>query len=90
MRYTVTVAAAASAILAAAAIFSGPVHAGTCQAVRAKGFAETLAKATLYAQADLKQTAKSMKGKVTQATTKCDRIMGHFHCTIDAVICPKK
>jgi hypothetical protein len=45
--------------------------------------------ATLYAQADLKQTAKSMKGKATQATTKCDRAFGEFHCKVDAVVCTK-
>jgi hypothetical protein len=37
----------------------------------------------------LKQTAKSMKGKATQATTKCDRAFGEFHCKVDAVVCPK-
>ena len=66
----VTVVAVAFAISAAAFSFTAPVQAGTCQPVKAKGFADTLAKATLYAQADLKQTAKSMKGKVTQATTR--------------------
>jgi hypothetical protein len=45
--------------------------------------------ATLYAQADLKQTAKSMKGKVTQATTKCERLLSDYRCKIDAVVCPK-
>jgi hypothetical protein len=57
--------------------------------VKAKGVANTLAKATLYAQADLKQTAKSMKGKVTAATTKCEKVFGDFHCHIDATVCPK-
>lgn len=85
----VTVVAVAFAISAAAFSFTAPVQAGTCQPVKAKGFADTLAKATLYAQADLKQTAKSMKGKVTQATTKCEKMMGKFHCIVDAVVCPK-
>jgi len=89
MRYTVTAVAAAFAILAAAASISAPVQAGTCQTVRAKGVAKDLKTATLYAQADLKQTAKSMKGKVTQATTKCEKVFGDFHCHIDAVVCPK-
>jgi hypothetical protein len=85
----VIVAATAFAVLAAAFGVSGAVQAGTCQSVKAKGFADTLAKATLYAQADLKQTAKSMKGKVTQATTKCSKMMGKYHCIVDGVVCPK-
>ena len=80
----------AAAICAAALSFTAPVQAGTCQAVKAKGVAKDLKTATLYAQADLKQTAKSMKGKVTQATTKCDKVFGDFHCHIDATVCPKK
>lgn len=85
----VIVAAAAFAALAIAVSAAAPVQAGTCQAVKAKGVANTLAKATLYAQADLKQTAKSMKGKVTAATTKCEKVFGDFHCHIDATVCPK-
>ena len=85
----VVVAATAFAVLAAAFGVSAPVQAGTCQTVKAKGFADTLAKATLYAQADLKQTAKSMKGKVTQANTKCEKMMGKYHCIVDGVVCPK-
>jgi hypothetical protein len=85
----VTVPAAAFAICAAAFSVTAPVQAGTCQPVKAKGVANTLAKATLYAQADLKQTAKSMKGNVTAATTKCEKVFGDFHCHIDATVCPK-
>ncbi len=85
----VTVAAAAFAICATAFSFTGPVQAGTCQTVKAKGVAKDLKTATLYAQADLKQTAKSMKGKVTAATTKCEKVFGDFHCHIDATVCPK-
>ena len=81
--------AAAFAICAAAFSVTAPVQAGTCQPVKAKGVANTLAKAILYAQADLKQTAKSMKGKVTAATTKCEKVFGDFHCHIDATVCPK-
>jgi hypothetical protein len=89
MRYKVTVAAAVFATAAAALSFAEPVQAGTCQPVKAKGVAKTMATATLYAQADLKQTAKSMKGKVTQATTNCERVFSDFRCKIDAVVCPK-
>jgi hypothetical protein len=79
----------AAAICAAAFSFTAPVKAGTCQTVKAKGVAKDLKTATLYAQADLKQTAKSMKGKVTAATTKCEKVFGDFHCHIDATVCPK-
>jgi hypothetical protein len=42
----VTAAAAAIAMLAAASL-AAPVQAGTCQSIKAKGLADTLAKATL-------------------------------------------
>ena len=51
--------------------------------------AKTLALATLYAQADLQQTAKSMKGKVTQTSTNCVPGPSNYKCKIDAVVCPK-
>jgi hypothetical protein len=77
-------------IVAAAASFSAPVQAGTCQSVKAKGVAKTVALATAYAQADLQQTAKSLKGRVTQATTNCSpTTSGQYRCKIDAVVCPK-
>jgi hypothetical protein len=79
----------AAIVMLAAASLAAPVQAGNCQAIKAKGFADTLAKATLYAQADLKQTALSMKGRVKSATTKCEKFMGKYHCIVDAVIFPK-
>jgi len=57
--------------------------------VKAKGVAKNIATATLYAQADLQQTANSMKGRVTQATTNCERAGSEFKCKINAVVCPK-
>jgi len=85
----ITLAAGVFAVLAVAFSLAAPVQAGTCQTVKAKGVAKDLKTATLYAQADLKQTAKSMKGKVTGATTKCEKVFGDFHCKIDATVCPK-
>jgi hypothetical protein len=67
----------------------GTADAGTCQPVKAKGVGKTLAIATAYAQADLKQTAKSLKGKVTQASTNCGPGAGGYKCKISAVVCPK-
>jgi hypothetical protein len=81
--------ATSALIVAAAASFSAPVHAGTCQPVKAKGVAKTLALATLYAQADLQQTAKHMQGKVTQTSTNCVPGPSGYKCKIDAVVCPK-
>jgi hypothetical protein len=68
--------------------FAGPAAAGTCQSVKAKGVAEKMVTAQAYADADLKQTAKSMGGRVTQATTNCERVPSGFRCKIDAVVCP--
>jgi hypothetical protein len=87
MKYEVALAAA---VLALALSSAAPVQAGTCQPVNAKGVAKTMATATLYAQADLKQTAKALKGKVTQATTNCVvGPSGDYKCKISAVVCPK-
>jgi hypothetical protein len=83
------VAMSAALIVAAVASFGAPVQAGTCQSVRAKGVAKTLALATLFAQADLQQTAKHMKGKVTQTSTNCVPGPSNYKCKIDAVVCPK-
>ncbi len=88
MSYKVALSAAMLAIAAAAFVAAGPVQAGTCQPVKAKGVAEKMATATAYAQADLKQTAKSLKGKVTQASTNCVPFPSGYKCKIDAVVCP--
>jgi len=71
MRYKVALSAVVIAIIATALSFAEPVQAGTCQSVKAKGVAKTMATATIFAQADLKQTAKSIGGKVTQTSTNC-------------------
>jgi hypothetical protein len=90
MKCKVTMAAAAFAVIAAAVGLSGPAEAGSCQMVRAKGFAGSLSKATLYAQADLKQTAKAMKSRIKSVTTNCQKVMGgNYYCKIDAVVCRK-
>jgi hypothetical protein len=89
MSYKTTLVAAAICLLAGGFAYVDQAQAGTCQTVKAKGVAKTLTTATLYAQADLKQTAMSMKGKVTQATTNCERAGSDFKCKINAVVCPK-
>jgi hypothetical protein len=89
MRYETTLPALGFAALMVVIGFTQPVQAGTCQPVTARGVAKDLKTATLYAQADLKQTAKSMKGKVTQANTKCEKAFGEFRCKSEGVVCPK-
>ena len=59
MRYETILTAAIVASLAVAFNFAEPVQAETCQPVRAKGVAKDMKTATLYAQADLKQTARA-------------------------------
>ena len=69
--------------------FAGQVEAGTCQPVKAKGVAAKLATAQAYAQADLKQTAKHMGGRVTQTSMNCVPGPSGYRCKLDAVVCPK-
>ena len=88
MSHKTHLAAAMIGIIAALAL-AVPVEAGTCQSVKAKGQAAKLATAQAYAQADLRQTAKSMGGKVTQTSTNCVPGPSGYRCKIDAVVCPK-
>jgi hypothetical protein len=89
MSYKTTLVAAVISLLAGGFACVDQAQAGTCQPVKAKGVAKNIATATLYAQADLKQTAKSMKGKVTQASTNCAPSGSEYRCKINAVVCPK-
>jgi hypothetical protein len=89
MTHKVAMSAAVLAIVAATFVAVGPVQAGTCQQAKAMGLAKNMATATAYAQADLKQTAKSLKGKVTQASTNCVPFPSGYRCKINAVVCPK-
>jgi hypothetical protein len=89
MNYRTTLVAAVIAVLLLGFGAVDPVQAGTCEPVKAKGVAKTVALATVYAQADLQQTAKSMKGRVTQSTTNCEPLGAEFKCKISAVVCPK-
>jgi hypothetical protein len=89
MTHKVCLIAALIAGIACALSFAGPVEAGTCQPVRAKGVGKSIAIATTYAQADLKQTAKALKGKVTQSSTNCGGVPDGYRCKISAVVCPK-
>ena len=89
MTHKISLIAALIAGIAFGLSFAGPVQAGTCQPVKAKGVGKTIAIATTYAQADLKQTAKALKGRVTQASTNCGAVPDGYRCKISAVVCPK-
>jgi hypothetical protein len=89
MTYNIKLIAALIAIIACGVSFAEPAQAGTCQPVKAKGVGKNIAQATSYAQDDLKQTAKSLKGRVTQATTNCGPVADGYKCKISAVVCPK-
>ena len=87
--HNIKLIAALIAIVACGLSFAGPAQAGTCQPVKAKGVGKTVAIATSYAQADLKQSAKALKGRVTQASTNCGPAVDGYKCKISAVVCPK-
>jgi hypothetical protein len=83
------VIAGAMAAFAAVLSFSGPVEAGTCQPVNAKGRGKDIAMATTRAQADLAVKAAALRGRVTQTSTNCVPAPTKVVCKISAVVCPK-
>ena len=82
-----TVIAGAIGALAAVLSLSGPVEAGTCQPVDAKGKGKDIA--TTRAQADLAVKAAVLVGKVTQTSTNCTPGPTKVVCKISAVVCPR-
>jgi hypothetical protein len=84
-----TVIAGATCALAAVLSLSGPVEAGTCQPVDAKGKGKDIATATTRAQADLAVKAALLVGKVTPTSTDCVPGPTKVVCKISAVVCPK-
>jgi hypothetical protein len=84
-----TVIAGATCALAAVLSLSGPVEAGTCQPVDAKGKGKDIATATTRAQADLAVKAAVLAGKVTQTSTNCTPGPTKVVCKISAVVCPR-
>jgi hypothetical protein len=84
-----TVIAGATCALAAVLSLSGPVEAGTCQPVDAKGKGKDIATATTRAQADLAVKAAVLGGKVTQTSTNCVPGPTKVVCKISAVVCPR-
>jgi hypothetical protein len=80
----------AGALLGALAltVISGPALAGTCVPVTVKGHAPDPATATTKASAKLTQRAASLRGKVKNSSTNCQKMPGGFVCTTSAVVCP--
>jgi hypothetical protein len=83
------IAAGMIAAFGAVLSLSGPLEAGTCQPVKAKGKAKDIATATTLAQFDLTAKAAVLRGKVTQTTTNCVPGPNGVVCKISAVVCPK-
>lgn len=81
--------AGAIGALAAVLSFSGPVEAGTCQPVKAKGRAKDAATATTRAQIELIQRAARLGGTISQTSTNCMPGPSGVVCKMSAVVCPK-
>jgi hypothetical protein len=83
------IAGALLAALAIGAIVAGPVQAGTCIAVTVTGRAADPATATTKASIKLTRRAASLKGRIKNSSTSCQKgPPGGFVCTTSAVICP--
>ena len=85
----VAIAGALLAALAVGAFVAVPVQAGTCMAVTVKGRAADPATATTKASIKLTQRAASLKGRIKNSSTNCQKgPPGGFVCTTSAIICP--
>ena len=83
------IAGALLAALAAAAFIAEPVQAGTCVPVTVKGRAADPATATTKASIKLTQRAASLRGRIKNSSTNCQKgPPGGFVCTTSAVVCP--
>jgi hypothetical protein len=75
--------------LAALAVVAGPALAGTCVAVSVKGRGPDPATATTKAAVKLTQRAATLRGKVKNSSTSCQKgAPGGFVCNTSAVVCP--
>jgi hypothetical protein len=80
-----------AASLAATAIVTLPVQAGTCVPVTAKGRAGDPAAATTQAAIKLTQRAAAIGGKIKNRSTDCKKgPPGGFVCITSAVVCPQR
>jgi hypothetical protein len=66
-----------------------PAQAGTCVPVTVKARAADPATATTKASIKLTQRAASLRGKIKNSSTNCQKgPPGGFVCTTSAVVCP--
>jgi hypothetical protein len=85
----VAIAGGLLAALAIGAFVAGPVQAGTCVPVTVKGRAANPATATTKASIKLTQRAASLRGRIKNSSTNCQKgPPGGFVCTTSAIICP--
>ena len=83
------IAGALLAALAAVAFIAEPVQAGTCVPVTVKGRAAEPATATTKASIKLTQRAASLRGRIKNSSTNCQKgPPGGFVCMTSAVVCP--
>lgn len=88
IRGKVAVAALLGALVAGA-FAAEPVQAGTCVPVTVRGRAADPATATTKAAVKLTQRAASLRGKIKNSSTNCQKgPPGGVVCTTSAVICP--
>jgi hypothetical protein len=89
IRSKTAIAGALLGALAAGAFVAEPVQAGTCVPVTVKGRAADPATATTKASIKLTQRAASLRGKIKNSSTNCQKgPPGGFVCATSAVICP--
>jgi hypothetical protein len=89
IRGKVAIAGAFLAAVAAAAFFAEPVQAGTCMPLTVKARAADPATATTKASIKLTQRAASLRGRIKNSSTNCQKgPPGGFVCTTSAVVCP--
>jgi membrane-bound ClpP family serine protease len=89
IRGNVAVAGALFASLAAVVVIAEPVQAGTCMPVTVKARAADPATATTKASIKLTQRAASLRGRIKNSSTNCQKgPPGGFVCMTSAVVCP--
>ena len=89
IRGNVAVAGALFASLSAVVVIAEPVQAGTCMPVTVKARAADPATATTKASIKLTQRAASLRGRIKNSSTNCQKgPPGGFVCMTSAVVCP--
>ena len=88
-RSKVLIACAVLGAIAACAMMAEPAQAGTCVPVTVKARAADPATATTKASIKLTQRAASLRGRIKNSSTNCQKgPPGGFVCTTSAIVCP--